>query len=350
MSNASTRHFPLLHRRQRTAARRGAMLVLIAVCMPIFLIMAMFAVDLAYMELVRAELRTATDAASRAGTNTLTTTQDEVATRNDAKDAAQRNLVAGEPLLLSDSEINIGWSNQSNSKVRYTFINNGFLKNSVQVIGNRTQGSLSGSVNLFFGKFLGHDTFQPTQVAISTKIERDLALVLDRSGSMSGQGWTELDTAVGAFLDTLELTPQDEMVSLATFNDTGHYHHDLSLNYTPIRTTMSAISPSGKTAVGEGMEEGMVALSAQPRLAEKALIVITDGIHNTGVDPLTVAQAARTQGMIVYTITFGAATDQAGMQAVAAAGGGKHWHAPGGAALTSVFQEIANSNRTLITE
>jgi len=43
--------------------RRGGMLVLIAVTLPLVIIMASFAVNVAWMQLVRTELRTATDAA-----------------------------------------------------------------------------------------------------------------------------------------------------------------------------------------------------------------------------------------------------------------------------------------------
>ena len=48
------------------SSRRAAMMVLIAVCLPLCLIMAAFAINVAWMQLVRTELRTATDAAARA--------------------------------------------------------------------------------------------------------------------------------------------------------------------------------------------------------------------------------------------------------------------------------------------
>ncbi len=50
----------------RKVDRRGAMLVLIAFCLPLCIIMAAFAVDVAWMQLTRTELRTSTDAAARA--------------------------------------------------------------------------------------------------------------------------------------------------------------------------------------------------------------------------------------------------------------------------------------------
>jgi Flp pilus assembly protein TadG len=330
--------------------RRGAMLVLIAVCIPILIIMAVFAVDVAYMELVRSELRTATDAAAHAGTRTLSLTQDIAQARQEAKDAAQKNLVAGSPLLLDDSDIEVGLSLRSDKNTRFSFTSSTTPANAMRVTGYRTQSSLSGPVNLFFARFLGRGSFEPVQEAIATQVDRDLALVLDESGSMDGQPWTDLSTAVDAFLTALDGTPQNELVSLETFDDSGHHRESLTSDYNKVRDEMDHITPDGMTAIGEGMEKGIESLSKVNRLAAKAIVVMTDGIHNTGVDPVVVAQDARAAGITVYTVTFGDSADQTMMQNVAATGGGRHWHAPTGADLIDVFQEIANSTPTLLTK
>src|SRR5688572_29202700 len=67
--------FPPRHSRRKATRRSGAMMVLIAICLPLFVIAAAFAVDVAYMQLTRTELRTATDSAARAGAKTLSLTQ-----------------------------------------------------------------------------------------------------------------------------------------------------------------------------------------------------------------------------------------------------------------------------------
>src|SRR5262245_62014765 len=101
--------------------RRGAMLVLIAVCLPLCIIMAAFAVNVAWMQLVRAELRTSTDAAARAGAKELSLAQNTPDARLAAKNAAKRNLVAGAPLLLADSEIEFGNGSQPSPTSRFVF-------------------------------------------------------------------------------------------------------------------------------------------------------------------------------------------------------------------------------------
>ena len=74
----------------------------------ILLVMTVFAVDIAYMQLVRTELRTSTDAAARAASETLSRTQSTSAARAAAKQIATQNQVAGEPLVLDDSDIVFG--------------------------------------------------------------------------------------------------------------------------------------------------------------------------------------------------------------------------------------------------
>ena len=168
----------------RQAPRDGAMLVLVAVCFPLFLIMAAFAVDLAWMQLVRTELRTATDAASRAGAKTLSLRQSEADARAEAKVAARRNPVAGEPLALSDPDIEVGLGAQSSRTSRFVFQSGGSLLNAVRVTGRRTSGSAGGPVSLFLGRVMGVSHFEPQHVATSTQLDRDICLVVDRSGSM----------------------------------------------------------------------------------------------------------------------------------------------------------------------
>src|SRR5829696_2167052 len=96
----------------RRVPRRGAMLVLIAVCLPLFVVMAAFALNVAWMQLVRTELRTSTDAAARAGAKELSLSQTTADARAAAKAAARRNLVAGDPLQLADGDIEFGISTQ----------------------------------------------------------------------------------------------------------------------------------------------------------------------------------------------------------------------------------------------
>ena len=98
--------------RKRTKRRTGAILMLVAVCLPAVLVMIAMAIDVAWMQLARTELRTATDAASRAGAKVLGMTQDVDQARAAAVDAASRNVVAGESFVIEPGDVEIGVSSQ----------------------------------------------------------------------------------------------------------------------------------------------------------------------------------------------------------------------------------------------
>src|SRR6478672_8589831 len=158
----------------RQESRRGAMMVLIAVCLPLCIIMAAFAINVAWMQLVRTELRTSTDAAARAAGKELSLAQSTTVARTAAKDAAKRNFVAGGPLQLADSDIEFGNSSQPTDTSRFVFTPGGKIPNAVRVTGQRTKGSNSGPVNMLLSKVFTIKQFEPKETAISTQLDRDI--------------------------------------------------------------------------------------------------------------------------------------------------------------------------------
>ena len=85
--------------------------------------------------------------------------------------------------------------------------------------------------------------------------------------------------------------------------------------------------------------------------AAKTIILMTDGIHNTGTDPISAASSIASQyNVIIHTVTFVPGADQATMQSDANIGGGLHYHADTSEELLTVFEQIANNLPTLITQ
>ena len=128
----------------------------------------------------------------------------------------------------------------------------------------------------------------------------------------------------------------------------------LTANYGDLISSLNRKSPSGATAIGSGMETGLPTLfdaaTSRP-LAAKTMIVMTDGMHNSGVDPVTVAtRIVDSQNVTIHTVTFSAGADQARMKRVAEIGGGQHYHANSGDELVAVFEEIANNLPTILTK
>ncbi len=360
------------------------MLVLMAVTLPLIVMMAAFAIDIAWMQLVRTELRTATDAASRAGAKTLSLSQDEVAARAAARNAASRNLVAGTPLQMVDAEIEIGLGRQSTRNSRFVFSPNNPLKNAVRVTGNRTAASAGGPVNLFLGRVMGVNTFEPSQVATSTQLDRDICLVVDRSGSMMravvGRGvpggscnaphatlsrWGGLNIAVAGFLAELNNTAQLEQCGLASYSQAGNrcgitfttsdINAQLDFNYQTIRNEMAFLSSqavAGFTNIAAGIDNGILILTdprARP-FAVKTMVLMTDGRKNRGIEPVISARRAAGLDITIHAVTFSDEADFPRMRAVAAATGGEHFHAPDAAALERIFRQIAATLPVLLTD
>ncbi len=360
------------------------MLVLIAFTLPLLVIMAAFALDVAWMQLVQTELRTATDAASRAGAKTLSLKQNVPDARAAAKEAARRNAVAGAPLALRDSEIQFGIGRQSTETSRFNFSPGGSLLNAVRVTGNRTAGSLGGPVDLFLGRVMGVETFAPSQVATSTQLDRDICLVVDRSGSMmekiNGSGlagptcgppdptksrWGALHTAVKGFVDELDRTAQEEQCALVTYSTAGSQcgitfttsdiNVDLRMTYKPIRDEMNRLSTrpvKGLTSISAGIDNGVKVLTGKKvrPYALKSIVVMTDGLHNSGREPILSARDAAARNIVVNTVTFSNDADTRRMRDVANATGGRHFHAPNAQALEDIFREIASTLPVLTTE
>lgn len=360
------------------------MLPLIAICLPMFIIAAAFAVDVAYMQLARTELRTATDAAARAGAKTLSLSQSQSQARAAAVAAAAKNKVAGVGLKLTNDQIEIGVGAQTSSTSRYKFTPGGSQPNAVRVTGRRTGKSAAGPVGLLLGRMLGVTTFEPVHIASSTQLDRDICLVVDRSGSMmesvdgskvSGNScskpdmkksrWGALYTAVNAFVAELDGTLQEEQCGLVTYSSKGSgcgytfttsdINCELGFNYQPVRDEMNTLSSKpvqGNTAIGAGIDNGVKVLTSNKvrPFAVRTMVVMTDGLHNSGGDPVTAAQKAAKKNITINTVTFSNEADLTRMKKVAEATGGKHFHADNAGELEAIFREIASTLPVMITE
>ncbi len=332
-------------------------MVLIAVSIVILLVGAVFSVDVAYMHMVRAELRTATDAAARAGSETLARTQDIAQARAAAIAVAEQNIVAGNGLTLLPEDISVG-SLQPNAG-RFNFLDNGTPLTAVRVQGRRQSSSADGAVPLFFAKVFSTTQFEPVQFATAAANVRDVALVLDISGSMadpSGPG-TRLDAlkvAVNIFLDEIAISSPTTNLSLTSYSTTPTKVLDLTNNYASVRAQVNAFAPAGFTAIGNALVMGSGSLVNDPlsrSFAFKTVILMTDGNHNTGPSPAITVATPVARGQTVHTITFSSGANQPLMQTVAAATqGGIHLHADDAADLAAAFRAIARTLSVTLVE
>ena len=325
--------------------RAGAMLPLVAVVIIILFCAAVLAIDVARIHVTRSELRTATDAAARAGVEALGREQSTQAAIDAALAIANENVVAGIGLELLPQNVQFGNAVQELDG-SFTFNpSSGNDINSVRVLGDRTAASPQGPVNTMFGGLFGVNSFEPIQTATATRLDRDIALVLDKSGSMRDFGrFDALLNGVNVFLQELELTTQRENVSLTAYDTNPRKLVDMTIDLNAIQEGINNETPGGFTGIGRGMEVGLDSIQNDPNsrpFSLKSIVVMTDGRQNRGINPLVVAQRCADAGVQVHTITFSSGAQQDLMREVARIAGGTHVHADDDQQLIDAFTTIA---------
>lgn len=328
------------------------MLVLLAVLMAAFMVAAALSIDMAQMQLARTELRSATDAASKAAAEALSRTQSRSQARQRGQAIAAENKVNGQPLLLRGSDFQFGRSEQTDPDGAFVFSADRVPINSVRVTGSRTRQSRSGPIPFFLGNVLGVEVFEPSQRATATYLERDVVLVVDRSGSMQGDKFADLQDALQVFVETLDDTPVSELVALASYSDNASADVALTDDLQQITTAMQQMRTAGFTSISRGMEAGrqLIQDGRSRDFVERTMIVMTDGLHNRGPEPRDVAFVLADQQVVIHTITFGADADRRRMAEVASIGSGRHFHADDGLQLQQIYRQIALTLTTMITE
>ena len=372
---------PATRKRANRANREGATLVLIAVLLPMLMVLAAFAINVSHMESVRTEVQIATDAAARAAGREYLSTRDKNKALIAAQDMSSRNPVNGFVVPISFGDLEFGVGQRSSTGQPYTFTNTG-SGNAVRLTTNSFADGSHGIQPMF--PFLSAGSVKPRLTAVCTQGVIDVALVVDRSGSMAygvsevaayppipsaapvgwdfGQPvppdarWLDLVSAVDVFIDELNDSPTEEHLSLTVYDEFSTALRELSSNYSPVLSEMNIISASfekGGTNIGSGMLKGkdtLINTTHGRSDASKVIVVLTDGVHNIGTDPVKAAKTISKSGITMFTVTFSNEADQAKMKLAAEACGGEHFHAVDAAQLRDVFKDIARSLPSLLTE
>ena len=158
----------------------------------------------------------------------------------------------------------------------------------------------------------------------------DVALVIDRSGSMSGEKIGSARQAVDTALDRLQ---DDDRVALVAFDDRIEIVHELAHATGSARIEMRRrlrnVDARGSTDLGGGWLAGCNELASMMRPGDGRIhraILLTDGQANVGiVDAGELSHHAgqlRARGISTTTLGFGLGFDEQILSAVAEAGGG----------------------------
>ncbi len=387
-------------RSRQVKARRGALVPFACIVLVMMVTLAGLCVNIAYIELVRTEQRLGTDAAAKGALVVLGQSQSVSEARAKAIELAALHRVAGVPLLVTDADVQIGTSipqNNGSYSFQATPIDSpNETTNSIRVNSDLSRRSGGGVTLAMVPNLMGRNYFAATQFATATRIEMDVCLVVDRSGSMAWdmgstkftypgelQGksaiqnyfqlphptlsrWAALRGAIDVFLDVLDDGPVETRVGMASYSSNftfGVFESTVASLEQPLTRDYSTIAPHmvnlasqpliGNTNIAAGLREGINALR-DPSLvritSSKSIILLTDGILSQGDDPVVLAQYARGLNIRIHTIAFSDQADVQLMQRVAQAGGGQCYVAPDAATLTSVFRTIASTLPNMLTD
>lgn len=157
----------------------------------------------------------------------------------------------------------------------------------------------------------------------------NVALVVDRSGSMSGE---RLAAAKKGAHTALERLSGDDIVSLVTYNhevDVPQKAGKLGSERRDIERAIDALSASGTTALYAGVKEGGEQVKAfKSDMQVNRVVLLSDGLANVGPStPGEVAELGRelaAKGISVSTIGLGLEYNEDLMQRLAAASDGNH--------------------------
>ncbi|MBV9172132.1 MAG: VWA domain-containing protein [Chloroflexi bacterium] len=199
--------------------------------------------------------------------------------------------------------------------------------------------AIGGDTSYGQGSYLGSALDDVLPVRSSVRSHRDqgriaLALVLDRSGSMSDdiyhEGTTKLEMArEAAILSADQLSPRD-LVGVEAFDSQQHWILPLSslltIGPTAVRDKLAPLTADGGTDIYPAMASAYDAI-VRADAQYKHIILLTDGMSCCGGDYTGVIDKMLAANITLSTIAVGGDADQQLLQQLARQGDGRYYFA-----------------------
>ena len=174
----------------------------------------------------------------------------------------------------------------------------------------------------------------------------NLALVIDRSGSMKGE---RIANAMNAAVGAIERMRDGDSVTVVAFDTTSSViippTRVSSGNKNQLESQVRAIRLGGDTCISCGLEEGMRQLNLSSLGGDRVnrMILLSDGATNQGIKDIgglrAMANRMHGKGVTISTVGVDVEFDEKVMAAIAAEANGKHHFVANASALTNVFSQ-----------
>jgi Ca-activated chloride channel family protein len=180
-------------------------------------------------------------------------------------------------------------------------------------------------------------------------------ICIDTSGSMRARDiaptrWDAARAAARAFIDAV---PVGTHVGIVSFSSGANVIQAPTDDLDAARDALDRIPPAnGATAIGDALQ---AADSQLPAKGRRAIVLLTDGVNNRGVDPLEASREIGAKGVVISTVGIGtsgsgeiipgtnelADIDEGALQTIASNGRGTYAQATNAADLAATFRRIA---------
>ncbi len=168
-----------------------------------------------------------------------------------------------------------------------------------------------------------------------------LAIVVDRSSSMTGEKIMRAKESVQRFLSLME--PGDR-AALITFSDTVERVEPLTDDMARLKQSAGTITAGGHTALFDAIAGGVELVQDIP--GRRAVIVLTDGKANRGALDMnqSIAEAVR-ENVTVYVIGLGKDVRTSRLELIAEETGGFYFFTPSADGLSEIYETISKRIR-----
>lgn len=169
--------------------------------------------------------------------------------------------------------------------------------------GNRTANSGTAFI-CEWGEYEITPQIEITDPVRTTSDERDIVLVLDVSGSMSGTPMAETKKASANFVDTI--LDEDVSVGVVAYDDSASMLSDFSVDKNSLTDVVSDIFDGGGTNIESGLAKAHEMLSTSSA-KKKIIVLMSDGEPNEGMegdDLIAYADKIKNDDVIIYTLGF----------------------------------------------